>query len=479
MTRLIRPFLTGLLLIVAGCAQDEAAFGTDPIPNCTVETPLGCVNSIEDACEVGRELTPYCTDQDQDCFFESCSADVPKWVMRTMGDCNGRNPDIHPLANESCDGFDNDCDERVDEYFNVGAPCSECGGGRLECAIDDPARAVCSTLPGQSNGPVLTASEPCDLEDNDCDGRIDESCHLAYEGAGQIDEIAVCDEQLYIVEGQNVMAVSLGDPMSAATPTLVREGTQQIRDFRCSPEGLAWLEADACVDAQRGPARCTGLLWVHAAGAEARAATGLGSYGGVLLSDGLVYFHSLVEGVPYLNRVALAEGAPEPVLERASDPTPPDAAGRIVALRWSEEQQARVEMHDVDEAGVEILIGNPATPPGPPVANGNWVAWRTGNRQNQLWVVPKDDLIHGGFLAVNERSALTALRLVGDSVFFIDTGTNTLQRLDLNNGQRDILADGPFPNEQLRVEGNTLLWVDSNESRPHIRLRNLGESSPE
>ena len=192
------------------------------------------------------------------------------------------------------------------------------------------------------------------------------------ENTGNIGEIVICDAQVYIVEDRVVMGVSLNDPISAAMPTLVREGAKRIRDFRCSSAGRAWLEVDFCVDEQGGPSRCTGLLWVHEEGSEARAATGLGSYGGILLSDGVVYFHSLVEDVPYLNRVALAGGAPEPVLERASDPTPPDAAGRIVVLRWDEDQQARVEMHAVDEAGVEILIENPVTPPGPPLANENW-----------------------------------------------------------------------------------------------------------
>ena len=66
---------------------------------------------------------------------------------------------------------------------------------------------------------------------------------------------------------------------------------------------------------------------------------------------------------------------------------------------------------------------------------------------------------------------LTALRLLDDTLFFIDTGTDTLQRLDLNSGQRDILARGPFPNGQVGVEKNTLVWVHASEPGPVISSR--------
>jgi len=77
----------------------------------------------------------------------------------------------YEVVEGSCDGLDNDCDEQVDEGFDIGAGCAppgDCLAGVLECA--GPAATRCSTAPGGSQSPV----ELCDGLDNNCDGETDE-----------------------------------------------------------------------------------------------------------------------------------------------------------------------------------------------------------------------------------------------------------------------------------------------------------------
>ncbi|MGB0647394.1 MAG: RCC1 domain-containing protein, partial [Bradymonadia bacterium] len=75
-------------------------------------------------------------------------------------------------GDEICDGLDNDCDMLVDEGLGVGEACeldaNECNRqGTLACGNDGSVYCSASPLP--------MVSERCDGEDNDCDGRIDET----------------------------------------------------------------------------------------------------------------------------------------------------------------------------------------------------------------------------------------------------------------------------------------------------------------
>ena len=113
------------------------------------------------------------------------------------GDCNDGNGGsaINPAATEVCDGQDNDCDEQIDEgvdpidyYYDYDGDgsgsinqkvttCTPSTGyvtNSLDCIDSDD-----SINPG--------ATEVCDGQDNNCDGRVDEDLLTTYYADGDGD----------------------------------------------------------------------------------------------------------------------------------------------------------------------------------------------------------------------------------------------------------------------------------------------------
>ena len=190
---------------------------------------------IEDAIYILQELTGFqhAIDNDNDGYDSSV-------------DCNDNNFNIHPDAEEICDGLDNDCDDQTDEgnpggggACNTGQPgiCESgtifCIAGALVCTPDSsPSVEVCDGLDndcdGQTDegnpggGGVCNTGQPgicetgtifcttgalvctpdsspeeeiCDDSlDNDCDGMIDENCQQAVCGNGNVEGDEECDD---------------------------------------------------------------------------------------------------------------------------------------------------------------------------------------------------------------------------------------------------------------------------------------------
>lgn len=101
-------------------------------------------------------------------------------------DCNEGNPDIHPGADEYCDGVDNDCDDRVDEADAVDTLTWYLDGDEDGFGNSEHDTTACSQPPyyvanqddcDDGDSSVYPgADEYCDGIDNDCNTAVDEEC---------------------------------------------------------------------------------------------------------------------------------------------------------------------------------------------------------------------------------------------------------------------------------------------------------------
>jgi hypothetical protein len=123
------------------------------------------------ACSAAAVFTlnvPACPDADGDGYGSPGMEFCP---FGPATDCDDTNALVHPGAEETCNGRDDNCDGTVDEGFNAGQACSAGVGacnrsGVYVCAAGG-AGTVCNATPG------TPSPETCDGIDNDCDGVVD------------------------------------------------------------------------------------------------------------------------------------------------------------------------------------------------------------------------------------------------------------------------------------------------------------------
>ena len=164
---------------------------TPGIGLCRTEGTIICTGLFEARCSVTAESpTPErCDTQDNDCdgrideVFElgaPCQIGVDSCFREgmTICDADGEETRCMPLVvddtPELCDDIDNDCDGLVDEGFeDLGTPCEE---GSMACA--QTGLFACNL---QGDGLICSVdvlppdTELCNAVDDDCDGRVDET----------------------------------------------------------------------------------------------------------------------------------------------------------------------------------------------------------------------------------------------------------------------------------------------------------------
>ena len=160
-----------------GCAGDTAAAGfaiADGDCNENDETvhpgAAEICNAKDDNCDgqidEGTSPVMMWPDQDGDGYYKSQTGvpkvgcgNVPGYALQA-GDCNESDPAVHPGASEICNLQDDDCDGNLDERVRPQCGLGWCARESLSCRPED-----CSP------GPPM--AETCNAFDDDCDGEID------------------------------------------------------------------------------------------------------------------------------------------------------------------------------------------------------------------------------------------------------------------------------------------------------------------
>jgi hypothetical protein len=177
---------------------------TDPNGDWVGTSEPGLTNGCEDRCTPAADPTEICDGLDNDCNGEVDDGVTVTYYLDEDGDgygveadskdlcapqgdfdstkfddCNDDNDQVHPGAQDTCNGINDDCVDNVDPGCNCvdgttmpgysGDPATEnvgiCKGGTATCTDGSW---------GHFAGEVTPESETCDGNDNNCDGQTDE-----------------------------------------------------------------------------------------------------------------------------------------------------------------------------------------------------------------------------------------------------------------------------------------------------------------
>ena len=194
-----------------GSLPDVAPDG--PPPCVPANPPFERCDRVDDDCDgrVDEDVPP------EGCYSGSpetllaggvCRSGQRACVAGERGVCEG---EVAP-SDERCNGLDDDCDGRSDEGVEVCAECATgrsgvCSVGRTLCVDGDP-RCVPWLSPAD-------ARRPCDLNDDDCDGAVDE----AGDASGPDDDVlamaALADEACGVRPVEALDPDCLDDPWAA------------------------------------------------------------------------------------------------------------------------------------------------------------------------------------------------------------------------------------------------------------------------
>ena len=235
------------------CHEGECV---DPVELC-----VGVECNPGERCYLGR-----CVPEDDPCVGVECpegavcrdgeciegEADVDEDGFMARDDCNDGDPEIHPGAEERCNGEDDDCDDAIDETFDSD------GDGFPGCEASPPELLDCDDedawiYPG--------SAERCNGLDDDCDEEVDEDDPGGGEACGE--STGGCEPGInHCVEGELQCVGAIG----------ARDETCNGEDDDCNGTPDDGAAAESCrglphgiVDCVRGGCHLVGCEdgWAH------------------------------------------------------------------------------------------------------------------------------------------------------------------------------------------------------------------------
>ncbi len=163
----------GATWVVANLALWSAAFGCDAPKQAAMDKTQDAApaDSPGDRCENPR---PYYHDADGDGYGnlldELVTCVKPADYVNRPIDCDDRNGLVHPLAEELCDGVDNDCNRVIDD--GEGLECVSDTYFSCQTSCETEGTRYCSKQCQASE--CMPPAELCNYKDDNCDGIVDE-----------------------------------------------------------------------------------------------------------------------------------------------------------------------------------------------------------------------------------------------------------------------------------------------------------------
>jgi hypothetical protein len=180
-----------LLFILLACVTDDDDPPVDTGPDCFEEICDGLDNDCDgEIDEDASDMVLWYLDEDSDGYGDEpiTACDQPSGTVTVAGDCDDNAPQVNPSAPELCNGIDDNCDEVVDldaEDLQVFYQDSD-GDGYGDAALTSEGCEAPSGYVERSDdcndreaAIHPDAVEECNLQDDNCDGTVDEGFEQA------------------------------------------------------------------------------------------------------------------------------------------------------------------------------------------------------------------------------------------------------------------------------------------------------------
>ncbi len=167
------------------CDDGNAGLNPDAVEVCD-----GIDNDCNGAADDGLAIYSYFLDQDGDNYgsladvIDTCLENPPQGYAPNAQDCDDADPNIHPGAEELCDGIDNNCNGAADDglattsYYldEDGDGYGDAATALESCLAEPPAGYAGNDMDCNDADSAINpdAGEVLDSLDNNCNGMIDE-----------------------------------------------------------------------------------------------------------------------------------------------------------------------------------------------------------------------------------------------------------------------------------------------------------------